>query len=229
MTKGADIIKVLLANRGLKTKADQIKFFNPEDPEKISLSQVGIDQKSVDQAILRIKKAKETKEKVIVYGDYDADGVCSTAILWEVLYAAKVNVLPFIPNRFLDGYGISSETVRSLKDKSADLGLIVTVDNGIVANEAVETANVLGINVIISDHHQKGQKLPKALTTIHTDQIGGAGVAWFFAREIASALKVAKFNFDPLKELELAAIGTISDQIPLLGVNRSLVKYGLVE
>ncbi len=204
----------LLKNRGIENKE---QFLNPKHPQELTLKELEIDEPQVKKAILRIKKTIKTKEKIIIYGDYDADGVCSTAILWEALYSLKANVTPFLPDRFVDGYGINSKTVEKLKTDNPDLKLIITVDNGIVANSAIETAKRLGIDVIITDHHEKDDKLPQALAIIHTTKICGSGVAWIFARE------VTKSN----SGLELAGIGTIADQMPLLGPNRSFAKFGL--
>lgn len=222
--KLVDIVSVLLANRGLVTKKEIEQFFKPDHPSKISLSEVGIDKSQVDKAIRRIKVAKEKNEKIIIYGDYDADGITATAILWECLYGLGLNVTPHIPNRFSEGYGINPQSINKLKEKYSDLSLIISVDNGIVANDAVGVASKSGIDVIITDHHQKAKKLPKAYSIIHTTKIGGAGVAWIFAREI---VKKFSLKFDVTEQLSLVAIGTVSDQIPLLGVNRSLVKFGL--
>ncbi|MDD4352679.1 MAG: DHH family phosphoesterase, partial [Candidatus Gracilibacteria bacterium] len=213
-----DIIDALLINRGIKTEKEKKEFFNPKDPSKITLKELGINKTSVGVAIKRINQAKKQKEFTIVYGDYDADGICATAIMWEALNEFGLEVLPHIPDRFSEGYGINSESVISLKEKYPNLKLIVTVDNGIVANKAIDTANKLGVDVIITDHHQKGSKLPKAFGIIHTSGICGAAVAYFFAKELIKKVD---------DKLELAAIGTIADQMPLLKINRSLVKFGL--
>jgi single-stranded-DNA-specific exonuclease len=220
------VIDILLKNRGIKTKKQKDEFFNPTSPEKISLRNLGIKTDEVNKVIKRLRKAKDKKEKVIIFGDYDADGVCATAILWENLYGLKLDVLPYIPERFSEGYGLKVESVKKLKIKYEDLRLIITVDNGIVANEAVNKANKLGIDVIITDHHQKGKKIPNAYAIIHTTKIGGAGIAWILAREISSKLQA---SYKLQSSLELAAIGTIADQLPLIGPNRSFAKYGLAE
>ena len=128
-----------------------------------------------------------------------------------------LNVLPHIPERFSEGYGLNIESIKTLKEKNPDLGLIITVDHGIVALSQVEFARSLGIDVIITDHHETGKKLPKPLALVHTTKIGGAALAWILAREVKSSSQA----------LELAGIGTIADQLPLLGPNRSFAKWGL--
>jgi single-stranded-DNA-specific exonuclease len=213
--KGKDIVEILLKNRGIKNKKE---FFDPLDPSKIKLTSLGVSKPQIDKAIKRIKLAKSKKEEVIVYGDYDADGITATAIMWEAIHEFGLNVLPHIPDRFEEGYGINSTSVENLKLKIPNLSLIVTVDNGIVALGGIKKAKELGIDVIVIDHHTKGEKKNEALSIIHSTEVCGSALAWFFAKE----LKIEK-------GLELAAIGTIADQMPLVGVNRSLVKYGLAQ
>ena len=220
-----NIVKILLKNRGLSTKKEQDEFLKPELPEKLTLRKLGIKATEVNKAIVRLKKAKENGEKVIVFGDYDADGVCAAAILWECLYALGLDTLPYLPDRFSEGYGLKADSIKKLKEKYENLGVIVTVDNGIVAHEALATAKELGIDVIVTDHHQTSRKKLNAYSIIHTAEIGGAAIAWIFAREILKKLKGTKYSVK--QSLELAAIGTISDQLPLLGPNRSFAKYGL--
>jgi single-stranded-DNA-specific exonuclease len=187
-----------------------------------------LSKREINKTIKRLKLAKEKKQKIVIYGDYDADGICATAILWETLFKLEFDVVPHIPDRFEEGYGINSESVEKLKQKNPNLELIVTVDNGIVAHEAVDTANKLGIDVVITDHHRKEKKIPKSHSVIHTTEIGGAGISWMLAREIVKDSNVQNTNHSVNNSLELAAIGTIADQIPLLGANRSVVKYGLI-
>lgn len=222
-----EIVDELLKNRGIKSEKERLIFFDPVDPMTISLKELGINKLEVDKALKRIEKAKKSKEKVIVYGDYDADGIDGTAILWEALHAIGVDVLPHIPERFSEGYGLNIESIKRLKEKSPELGLIITVDHGIVAGQKVDFAKELGIDIIISDHHQKGRTLPKAYSIIYTDKISGSGVAWIFAREIFKKFKISGSKFKIQERLQLAAIGTIADQLPLVGPNRSMVKYGL--
>lgn len=221
-----DIVKALLKNRGITTKIDIKEFLNPLDPSKISLKELGISKKEINLGIKRIQKAISKGESIVVYGDYDADGICSTAILWETLFSKTKKITPYIPDRFVDGYGINPKTIERIKADNPDVKLIITVDNGIVAFEAVTRARELGIDVIITDHHQKDSKIPKALAVIHSDKIAGSGVAWIFSYEI---IKNQKLKANSKDKLELAAIGTIADQFPLIGFNRSIVKFGLNE
>ena len=218
--KADEIIGILLKNRGIKTEKNKKEFFSPTDPMKISLKSLGIKETEVKKAMERIKKAKKTGEHVIVYGDYDADGITGTATMWETLHDLGIFVLPHIPERFSEGYGLNLESVRKLKNEDPKLGLIITVDHGITAGEKIDEVKKMGIDMIITDHHQAGKKLPKPLALIYTTQIGGSALAWFFAREIADKSKI-------MERLQLAAIGTIADQLPLIGPNRSIVKYGL--
>lgn len=220
-----DLVRILLKARDLRTKIEINDFFHPKDPLDIKLSEIGLKNEDVKKCVARIKKALEKKEKVIIYGDYDADGITATAVLWETLYKLGLDVMPHIPERFSEGYGLNTNSVKALKKKHPNLSLLITVDNGIVAHEAVGVAKKLGIDVIVTDHHQKDKKKVATKYVIHTTEIGGAGISWFLAREVERML--GEGSMLSKKTLELAAIGTISDQIPLLGPNRSLVKYGL--
>jgi len=228
-----EIIEALLKNRGIKTKKEQDEFFEPEDPMKIKLKAIGISELEVSKAIKRIKQARTKGEHVIVYGDYDADGITGTATMWETLHALGIFVLPHIPERFSEGYGLNLESVAKLKKEDPKLGLIITVDHGIVAGKKVDEVKKMGIDMIISDHHQIGKEKTKPLALIYTTKIGGSALAWFFAREIIKKVGPLPQRSDLLKNiqerLQLVAIGTIADQLPLIGPNRSIVKYGLGE
>jgi single-stranded-DNA-specific exonuclease len=222
-------VDILLKNRGLNTVKQKKEFIDPLTPMKIKLKELGISEIQTGKAIERIKKAKLEGEHVIVYGDYDADGITATAIMWEVLHEIGINVLPYIPDRFLEGYGLNLESVKNLKKKDPSLGLIITVDHGITAGKKVDEIKKIGIDMIISDHHQAGKNKPKPVALIHTTKIGGSGIAWFLAREIAEELQIPNSNFQIQERLQLAAIGTVADQLPLIGANRSIVKFGLSE
>src|SRR3990167_8212674 len=205
--KNVDIVKTLLTNRGIKTKKQQVEFLDPKHPNDFRLKELKIDKTQVEKTIRRINTAIAKKEKIVVYGDYDADGVCATAIVWEVLWNLKADVMPYIPERFSEGYGLNEKSVEKLKEENPNLGLIITVDHGIVAGAKIEVAKALGIDVVITDHHEPGKKKPKPLAQVHTTKISGSAVAWILAREIK-----------PSNEgLELVAIGTIADQLALVG------------
>ncbi len=236
------IIDILLKNRGLKTKKEIEYFLHPQI-ENITLKSVGIDTTEVEKTINKIQKAIINQEQIIIYGDYDVDGLTATAILWETLFfGLKAKVTPYIPHRIDEGYGLSVKGIDNLIEKYPDLKLIITVDNGIVANAAVDYANTKKIDCIITDHHIKGDRLPDAFSIVHTTKLCGAGIAWVLAREIV--LQMAneaderseearlyvlggqwQMENDPL--LELATLGTIADLVPLKEANRTIVKYGL--
>jgi len=221
-----DIVKTLLENRGLKTKEGIDEFLNPADPLSYSPTDLLINTVQLKKAVSRIKLAIKNKEPIVVYGDYDADGICATAIMWEALRDLKASAMPFIPLREKEGYGLSKEGIDSiLQDKkygATNGGLVITVDSGIVAHEAVEYAKGKGLDVIIIDHHEKPKKLPSAFATVHTEKLCASGIAFFVANEL-----LATSNQQLATSLELATIATITDLMPLTGVNRSIVKFGL--
>ncbi|MCX7928634.1 MAG: single-stranded-DNA-specific exonuclease RecJ [Patescibacteria group bacterium] len=222
-----EIIEILLKNRGCQTEKQKNEFLKPKHPLDVSLLDVGMDKDAVRESITRIVKAIKNKEHILIYGDYDADGVCATAIMWESLYKYTKNVMPYIPNRFSEGYGINADSIVSIKSQNPKVSLIITVDNGIVACDAVKRAKDLGIDVIVTDHHQKGENLPDAYSIVHTDKISGAGISWIFCRELLKKLSKEDVPNVAISALDLCAIGTISDQMPLLSTNRSFAKYGI--
>ncbi len=116
--KNQEIIDILLENRGLKTKKQKIEFLKPKHPEKFDVEELVIDAREMKKAIKRIREANKNKEQIIIYGDYDADGICATAILWETLYSQNENVTPYIPDRFEEGYGLNAKSIQKLKVKN---------------------------------------------------------------------------------------------------------------
>ncbi len=202
-------LKAMVANRGLTTKALQKKFFNPPAPYKLKPLQP-------QKATALIKAAIKAKGLIYVYGDYDADGVCSTAILWESIHELGGVAMPYIPRRTDPTRGLSIDGINEIVALGPKPALIITVDNGITADKAVDYAKKLGIKVIITDHHQPGAKLPKADAIVHNLNLAGAGVAWFLAKALGRE-----------NSLDLAGLGTIADLVPLVGFNRSLAKFGL--
>ncbi|MFD1676046.1 single-stranded-DNA-specific exonuclease RecJ [Alicyclobacillus fodiniaquatilis] len=180
----------------------------------------------LDKAVKRIRKAIDTEEKIVVIGDYDVDGVTSTTLLIRTLRSLKAQVDYIIPSRVEDGYGINVKMVQACFEKS--VGLIITVDNGVAAVEPARVARQLGIDLIVTDHHHLPDELPKAFAIVHpcyprafypTATLCGCGVAF----KLAQAL-LGRF---PEEHLELVAMGTLADQMSLLGENRLLVQLGL--
>lgn len=218
-----DLIKILLHNRGIETAEERENFLNP-NLEHVTVESVGIDSDAIQRTIERLKKAQENREQVIIFGDYDVDGITGCAILWETCQRMGIRVMPYIPHRIDEGYGLSIQGIEHVREKYPETSLIITVDNGIVANEAISSAKDLGIDVIVTDHHIIGEKLPDAHAIIHTTKLCGAGVAWIIGREIAKAF--AK-PFTQTEYLDLVALGTIADLVPLIGANRILVSFGL--
>ncbi len=225
----SEIEKILLKNRGIKTKKQREDFFHPPHPFTFSIKKLGFNLKQVKKALARISKAIEKNESIVIYGDYDADGITGTAILWETIYSICKKTMPYLPNRVEEGYGLSKKGIDNVI-KQYDPDLIITVDNGITAHDAVSYAKTKGIDVIITDHHTKPKSLPWAFSIIHSILVSGSGVAWFLAREINKAVSLSKKSEGELLErLSLCAIGTITDILPLDGVNRSIVTHGIYE
>ena len=215
-----NLIETLLKQRTIKG-IDKNAFLIPPHPK--DFIEKDIEFKSVKKhaksAIQLILKAIENNEKIVIYGDYDVDGVTSTAIIWRAIHNkfGYKNIEPFIPNRFEDGYGLSKDVIKTLSENGANL--ILTVDCGIVSIEEVDYAKKLGLTIIISDHHQPEKELPKADEIVHSTNATGAGIAWIIANEL--------LDTDNNCFLGLASMGTIADLQPLLGFNRSIVYHGL--
>jgi len=217
----------LLWDRGLKTQKAVDEFFNPDYTDLHNPFLL----KDLKKAIGRIEKAVD--EKVAVFADYDADGVCAGTILYEVLKIFKIKPEIYIPDRHIEGYGLNIEAVKKLADKG--ISLIITVDCGVTDLEEVRLANKLGIDVLIFDHHEIPDKLPPAYAVVNPKQksckypfkhLSAAGVAFKLAQAVADIKKL-----DPSWEkwlLDLVAISTCADSMLLLGENRILVKYGLI-
>ena len=161
--------EILLKNRRIK---DKQVFFYPKHPEKISLDEIGISKQAIKILANRVKQAKEKQKKVIIFGDYDVDGISATAIMWQVLYAYGLNVAPFIPMRDKHGYGLSLRSLPDLLTLEPDL--VITVDNGIVAYEAAEALAKEGVDLIITDHHQaevENSKLKALNVDCHSENL----------------------------------------------------------
>ncbi len=186
--------------------------------------------KDADKAIDRLLYAIEHKEKILIFGDYDVDGITSSALMMQCLLPLGANINFFLPNRVIDGYGLSEKIVQ----RAAESGykLIITVDNGTTAFGPVKKANQLGVDIIITDHHQPQSELPSAFAIINPHQPGcqypfkyfaGVGVTFKFV----SLLYERKGLPLPSKAYELLLLGTVADVVPLLGENRFWVRHGL--
>lgn len=218
----------ILANRGIEDSHSAAQFLNSE----ISSCHDPYLLKDMDKAVDRIKKAVRVKEKILVYGDYDVDGMTAVALLLTALRDAGAEVESYIPNRLEEGYGLNCEAVR--KAHKTGVRLIITVDCGIGSFREIELAKSLSIDVIITDHHEIiDSRVPAGYAVINPIQDGcmypfkhlaGVGIAY----KLASALNFQKDN-SHLKFLDLVSLGTIADIAPLTGENRVLAKYGMRE
>ncbi|MFH1601950.1 MAG: single-stranded-DNA-specific exonuclease RecJ [Candidatus Shapirobacteria bacterium] len=214
------LLLALLWNRGVKTALGVKSFLNPVNISQVDLSKAGINKKETVKALKRIKKAVADKETILVYGDYDVDGFCATALVWEALHQARAQAIPYIPSRQDDGYGLKAGRVKKLKRNFPNLSLVITVDNGIVEHEQIKKLKEAGIEVIVTDHHLPQKTLPKALAIIHATGLSGSGVAYFLARELQELGA-------ELPDLGLAALGTVADMMEVRGINRILIKQGI--
>ena len=187
---------------------------------------------NIDKVIQRIKKAISENELIAVYGDYDVDGITATTILLQALQKIGAKTIAYIPDRFQEGYGLNSGAVESLQQEGVKL--IFTVDCGIRSVEEVQIGNQLGLDFIISDHHEPGYNLPPAFAVINPKQAGdlypeknlaGVGIAYKIIEALAE--DSPEWGLVPEEYLDLVAVGTISDIVPLIGENRCLVKSGL--
>lgn len=218
------IIDQLLTNRGITIQKDRNSFLSPPRATGLQAKDVSIDGSELGRATTRIKKAIEKGESIVVYSDYDADGITAGAVMWETIHKLGGNVMPYVPHRVEEGYGLSVKGIDAVQTEYHP-GLIITVDHGITGHEKVAYAKSLGIDVIVTDHHVKPEILPDCII-VHTTRLSGAGISWFVACHLAAAFGKTS-EVDMFDLLGLAAMGTIADMVPLTGPNRSIAKYGL--
>lgn len=218
----AELKQILLENRSV---SDEKLWFQPPRPATFSLVDFDINQSELKKALVLLKKAKETNDLVVIFGDYDADGITATAILWRILHQLGFNAKPFIPDRLKHGYGLTTKALEEIFSTTKP-GLIITVDNGIVAHEAADYLSAKKIPIIITDHHLPEKTLPKAEAIFHSTKTCGAGVSWLFAREVNRYFSP---DNDQLinKQLDLVGIATIADQMPLTDFNRAFAWWGI--
>lgn len=213
----------LLYERGIQTKEALTSFLQPSledlhDPYLLH---------DMDKAVERIRRAIEDYEQILIYGDYDADGMTSASILKETLEEMGAEVQVYLPNRFTDGYGPNQSVYKYFIEQQG-ISLIVTVDNGVAGHEAIAYAKEMGVDVVVTDHHSLQETLPDAYAIVHPEHpegkypfkhLAGCGVAF----KLACAL-LENVHADLL---DLVAIGTIADMVSLTDENRVMVKYGL--
>ncbi|NQS97011.1 MAG: single-stranded-DNA-specific exonuclease RecJ [candidate division Zixibacteria bacterium] len=223
-----DVIARILLNRGISTPQRIKEFFEPElcqlhDPFLM---------KDMDKAVERTIKALSEKQRIFIYGDYDVDGITSVSMLYLYLKDMGGTVRYYIPNRQSEGYGISQVGITEAINWKADL--IISVDCGITSINEVETARSAGIDTIISDHHEPGETLPPALAVLDPKQVdcrypfselAGVGVAYKLAQGISASWGLDSYIHE--QYIELAALGSAADIVPLVDENRVLVKKGL--
>jgi single-stranded-DNA-specific exonuclease len=225
------ILRQVLFNRGYASDVEARAFLKAEtifntDPFQMT---------GMDTAVARIQRAIDQKEPVAIYGDYDVDGVTATALLVQTLQALGGNARPYIPSRFDEGYGLNPEALDSIKADS--VGLVITVDCGTRSPDEASHARSIGLDLIITDHHQPAEgDLPYALAVINPKQFGdqypdkdlaGVGVAYKIAQALFSHNGKSDLDFQLEDLLDLVALGTVADLAPLAGENRTLVRNGL--
>jgi single-stranded-DNA-specific exonuclease len=229
------VIAQVLYNRGIKDYQTAIDFLDGKDPQHNAMH-----MKGMQNAIVRIRQAIRKKENIVIYGDFDADGVTSTALLVQTLTALGANVKPYIPHRVDEGYGLNTPALLQMAGNGTDL--VITVDCGVRSVEEVKTATEAGLDIIITDHHSIGDEIPPALAVINPKQedcpypeamLAGVGIAFRLA-EMLIKVETANSRTAPTitreELLDLVAIGTVADLAPLDRLeNRSLVLQGLEE
>lgn len=226
-SKANDIFDQLLKSRKIN---DRDSFLHPKYQ---SFGDVFL-LPDMEKAVKRIKEASLKKQKIVIYGDYDIDGLSASCVLYNAFEAFGFkDVEVYIPNRFIEGYGLTIGSVDRIKEMQADL--IVTVDTGSLSHKEVDHANSLGIDVIITDHHSVADQHPKAIAVINPKRkdhsypyrdFAGVGVAFKLVQALMTELK----GLDNGQEkwlLDFVALGTVCDIVPLSGENRMLVSYGL--
>ncbi len=232
--KLAPLVAQVLINRAVTDAQAGAVFLRPKLTELIGPEQMP----GIEPAVRRLKQAIENKEKITVYGDYDVDGITGVSILWQILRLLGADVDYYIPHRVDEGYGLNAEAIRSLAKSGSRL--LITVDCGIAALSCAEIVEQLGLELIITDHHQPEAELPKAAAIVHPaleesypnqDSSGSMvafKLAWAIANEFSPSRKLEpRLREFMLNATSLAAIGTVADIVDIRGENRVLTSYGL--
>ncbi len=224
-----EILNKLLVSRGFKTSVKQKKYLNPDyhnlyDPLKLP---------DMAQAVDRIKLAKDGNEKVCIYGDYDVDGLTATALLLDAFSNFEIDATSYIPDRFNEGYGLSMEGVHTIAAKGTKL--IITVDCGSRSHEEIKKATSLGMDVIVTDHHNLGNTLPECTAVVNPkrkdskypfNDLAGVGVAFKLVQALQKELNGMASGQEKWL-LDFVALGTTCDIVSMTDENRILVKWGL--
>ncbi len=220
------ILKVLV-NRDIDTPESIKRFLDPQLADLRDPFEMSGMQKAVD----RIMKAFFDNEKIVIYGDYDVDGITATSLLYMVLNKLGGQVTYYLPNRLVEGYGLSEDGINEAKRNG--VSLIITVDTGITAVEEVEYARSVGIDVIVTDHHEQGAAVPKAVALVNPkidksitfNELSGVGVAFKVTQALYRSLSQDERELE--EHLDLVALGTSADIVPLIHENRVLTKFGI--
>lgn len=220
------ILSTLLSQRKIQ---DVQAFTTPDDPTTYSLRMMGFE-KELNILLTLLLRANNDKKTVVVYTDYDTDGITGGAIMWETLHHLGFTVYPYVPHRQKEGYGFSKEGIDNVIKKYHP-SLVISVDHGISAREQIAYAAKRGVEVVVTDHHTKPALLPTdAKALIHTTLVSGAGLAYITALDIWRYFDKDNIDLNHLFHtdlLALAALGTIADLVPLVGYARSIAKKGL--
>ena len=224
------IIADILSSRGIETESEQIDFLNPDYK---ALKHDPFLLPDMRAAVLRIQQAKSNNEKVTIYGDYDIDGMTATVILWQSLGEFGLDVETYTPDRFSEGYGLNIDAIEKIASNGTKL--IITVDNGTLSFAEIARAKELGVDVIVTDHHQPHETLPDAVAVLNpkrTDSeypfndLAGCGVAF-------KLVQACQTEMDGLPDgqekwlLDLVALGTVCDIVGLIDENRANVRWGI--
>lgn len=224
----SNLLATILSNKNISSEDEIEKFLNPTrndfyDPFLMPDMKIAVD---------RILEAMSKKEKIIIYGDYDVDGITSITVLKQFLEDRGIEVGQYIPNRLNEGYGLNKKAIEEIVKQKYTL--MITVDCGISGVEEVEYANSLGIETIITDHHEQGEEIPNALAVVDAkrkdnkypfNQLAGVGVVFKLIQALGICLGLEEKEY--LKYLDLVCVGTISDIVPLVDENRVIAKLGL--
>ncbi len=222
------LLATILVNKGITQEKQIQKFLNPTRKDFYDPFLMPDMKEAVD----RIIKAIKEKDKIIIYGDYDVDGITSITVLKSFLEERGINVDYYIPNRLEEGYGLNKDAVKNISDRKYNL--MITVDCGISCKEEIEYASELGIETIVTDHHEPGEEIPKAIAVVDAKrkdnkypfrELAGVGVVFKLIQALGTKMGLEEKEY--LKFLDIVCVGTISDIVPLVDENRVIAKLGL--